>query len=277
MTDPEPQPAASPPSAGFNPTGSVAAGSNAHLIAPVGLVIAGLLGLIGGLLPWVSFTVSAPGGGVSSSVQGSSLSAGPNGTESGAAIAVVLGTLILLSAAGFLFGRRNRILPATTAVLSLALLGFAVFKIIDVYRQANDFYNRMDQLVQTIPGPLPPGFPNLRDVFHIDPAPGLWMVALSGLLGIVLSMVILWRTKRLVSEAVRGPALPQPSPSTPTRFEPDVVPGAWAPAAGAEQPTQPDFPADDPAQNWGAPAPIAPPIRPEAPPDQAPSGDPASQ
>jgi hypothetical protein len=253
VTDPQLQPAASPPSAGSGPIGSVVPSSNTHLIAPVGLVFAGLLGLIGALLPWVSLTVSAPFSGVSQSIQGSSFFlGGPSPTETGTPIAVILGVLIVVTAGAYLFGRRNRILPFIAAALSLAILGFAVYKIIDVYRQANDFYNQMDQFNRTIPGPLPADFPNLKAVFHIDPAPGLWMVGFSGLLGIVLSLFVGWQARRQPPGAVQGQALPQPSPPTPTRYQPDVTPGTLAPIVGSEQPVQPESPASDATQDWGA-------------------------
>ena len=239
--------------------------------------LAGLLGLIGGLLPWVSLTVSVPGGGVSQSIQGSSLLGGPSTTESGTPIAVILGVLIAVIAGASLFGRRNRILPFIAAALSLALFGFAVYKIIDVYRRANDLYNQMDQLVRTIPGGLPAGFPKFRDIVHFDPAPGLWMVAFSGLLGIVVSLFVVLQARRQPSGAFHGQPLRQPSPETPTRYEPDVTPGALAPIVGSEQPVQPESPADDSTQNGGTAGPIARPPHPEAPPDDPPSGDQPSQ
>jgi hypothetical protein len=194
------------------PTGSVAPASNAHLMGPVGLVIAGLLGLIGGLLPWAS--ISFPAAGASQSIQGpmpfTEGSAGPWRT-----IAVVLGAIILITAARYLFGRRNRRLLGLAAVFSLLLLGVGVFKIVDLYRQAENVYQQMDDLVAKLPAGAP-SF-SFRDFVHIDPGAGLWMVAASGLLGIVFALFVLLRTPKPEDfQAVPGrhwlPPVPPPTP-----------------------------------------------------------------
>jgi hypothetical protein len=276
VTDPQAQPAAPPPPAGPNPTGVVAATSNAHLIGPVGLVIAGVLGLIGGLLPWVSMSVSA--GGVSQSIQGSSSVPGFSATGAGTGIAVVLATLILLCAAAYLFGRRNKRLLALTAVLSLVLFGLGVFKIIDLYRQANDFYHGMDDVMGRVSGLTRGGGQsfNASDFFHIDPAPGLWMVAVSGLLGTVLSLSLRQTKPQVLGEAPGQPWL-QPLPPPPAAVQPDAVSPALPVAIGGEQPPQPPPPAQHPVQNWHTPRPAAPPTRPAAPPEDMPSSYPPPQ
>jgi hypothetical protein len=131
-------------------------------------------------------------------------------------MAVVLGALVVLCAAWYLFGRRDRRLLHVTAVLSLLLFGLGVFKIIDLYRQANDFFNRMSDLTGRVPAPFGGGGEslNFRDMFHIDPAPGLWMVAVSGLLGTVLSLFVLRQTRQQVSGA-SGPVTPPTGPAVP--------------------------------------------------------------
>jgi hypothetical protein len=168
------------------------------------LIIVGLLGLIGGLLPWVAVSVTA--GGVSSqSIQGPSVV--PGNDDGRAAFAAVLGAFILAFAAAYLFGRRNRRLLGALTVLSLILLGYGVFNIVDVYQQANDVYNQMDQAFANLPPSAAGAFPfNPRDVFHIDPAPGLWMVAIGGLIGTVLSLFAWIRKPRALTAEPTQPA-----------------------------------------------------------------------
>jgi hypothetical protein len=53
-------------------------------------------------------------------------------------------------------------------------------------------------------GPL-----NFRDVFYIEPAIGLWLVVVAGLLGTILSLVLLWQTRpQVAGPPVRSPAQP---------------------------------------------------------------------
>jgi hypothetical protein len=175
-----------------------------HLLGPVGLVIVGLLGLIGGLLPWVS--VSTTFGGLSQSVQGGSLLPGSSDWKGPGAAA--LGALILLCAAAFLFGRRNRTVLGVTTVLSAILLGFGVYNVIDVYRQANDLYNRMNSGFSFVPRAATGGqLLDVRNFLHIDPAPGLWMVAIGGLIGSALS-VFVWRGQRSAAGMTSAQAQP---------------------------------------------------------------------
>jgi hypothetical protein len=163
-----------------------------HLLGPVGLVIVGLLGLIGGLLPWVS--VSTTFGGLSQSVQGGSIL--PGSSDWKGPVATALGVLILLCAAAYLFGRPNRTLLVVTTVLSLILLGFGVYNVLDVYRQANDLYNQMSGGFSFVPAAATGGqLLDVRNFLHIDPAPGLWMVAVGGLFGSALS-VFVWTGQR---------------------------------------------------------------------------------
>jgi hypothetical protein len=210
--------------------------SNADLVGPIGLLIVGLLGLIGGLLPWIS--VSTAAGGFSESVQGSSIL--PGSTNWRPAVAAALGAFILACAAGYLFGRRSRSLLGVMTALSLILLGFGVYNIIDVYRQANDLYNQMDRAFSNLPPGVASGAPNFRDLFSIDPAPGLWMVAIAGLIGSVLTLSM-WIRK--------------PAAATPVQFYPPAPPPVGYVAPPAFQPNQPYAPPPpfDPRQPYGAP------------------------
>jgi hypothetical protein len=210
----------------FQPQAPTGAPSNAQLLAPVGLLIAGLVGLIGGLLPWVSVNMTV-GGGISQSIQGSSVL--PGSTNGRAGVAVAIAAFILACAAAYLFGRRNRRLLGVLTVLSLLLLGFGVYNIVDVYRQANDIYNQMDSAFANVPVSATAGFTfNARALFHIDPAPGLWMVAIAGLLGTVLSLFV-W---------IRKQAAPVAEPAAPVA----------EPAAPVAEPAQPAPPAESPVQ-----------------------------
>jgi hypothetical protein len=231
--DPQPQPAAAPPTAP----------SNADLVGPVGLVIVGLLGLIGGVLPWVSVGTSA--GGFSESVQGSSIL--PGSTNWRPAVAAALGAFILACAAMYLFGRRTRPLLGVMTALSLILLGFGVYNIIDVYRQANDLYNQMDRAFANVPGAAAGGLPlNFRNFFHIDPAPGLWMVAIAGLIGSVLSLSV-WIRKPSGPVAFQYPA---PSPAVQPLVPPPYFNPNQPPTPGPTfDPTQTLRPADPPQQS----------------------------
>jgi hypothetical protein len=235
--DPQPQPAATPPTAP----------SNADLVGPVGLVIVGLLGLIGGLLPWVSVSTSA--GGFSESVQGSSIL--PGSTNWRPAVAAALGAFILACAAMYLFGRRTRPLLGVMTALSLILLGFGVYNIVDVYRQANNLYNQMDNAFAGVPGAAAGGLQlNFRNFFHIDPAPGLWMVAIAGLIGSVLS---LFAWVRRPGAPVAWPAQYQsPAPMRPVQPlvpPPSYNPNQPPPPAPPYDPTQTLRPAEPPDQN----------------------------
>jgi len=205
-----------------------------YLLGPVGLVIVGLLGLIGGLLPWVS--VSTTVGGLSQSVQGGSIL--PGSSDWKGPVATALGVLILLCAAAYLFGRRNRTLLGVTTVLSLILLGFGVYNVVDVYRQANDLYNKMNGAFSFVPraatgGPLL----DIRNFLHIDPAPGLWMVAIGGLVGSALS-VFIWTGQRSALDMT--PAQPKPIALAPfvQQFVPPPLYDPTGSLGAAEPPEQ---------------------------------------
>jgi len=185
--------------------------SNARLLVPVGLLVAGLVGLIGAVLPWVSISMSA--GGVSQSIDTSSLS-GPGGGPWRWA-ALLFGAIVLLIAAGYLFGRRNRGPLGAAAVFSLLLLCVGIYKIVDVYRQAEQTYQQMDELVARVPAAARAGFGSFRDVFHINPGTGLWMVAIGGLLGAVLALVLILTAPK--PEAAEGWLQPIPNPPPPAR------------------------------------------------------------
>ena len=188
--------------------------SNAQLLVPVGLLVAGLAALIGGLLPWVSINMSA--GGASQSISTESLTAGSNdGPWRGAA--VLLSAIVLICASGYLFGRRNRRLLGPAAMFSLLLLGIGIYKIVDVYRQAEETYRQFDELTARVPAASRAGFPAFWDFFHITPGTGLRMVAVGGLLGAVLALIHLVRTpKPVVAEGWLQPLPPPPPPVRPT-------------------------------------------------------------
>ena len=109
----------------------------------------------------------------------------------------------------------------------------------DVYRRANDLYNIMGTIFPTdFPTGFPTGFPtvpfgatgggpvfNARDFLHVDPAPGLWMVAVAGLLGTVLSVsVSIYNARvRRAAPAQAQPLAPPPG-SGPTQSVPPAEP-----------------------------------------------------
>jgi hypothetical protein len=243
MSYPQFNPPATPP-ADRRPSDSA---SNADLLGAVGLVIVGVLSLIGGLLPWVSVTMTV-GGPFSQSIQGPSFLPATSSWRTG--IAVALGAFILSCAAAYMFGRRDRRLLSVMTVLSLILLGFGIYNVVDVYRQANDLYGSMSTAFPTVfptgfptvfptgfPTDFPTGFPtvpfgatggpvfNARDFLHIDPAPGLWMVAVAGLLGTVLSVSVSIYSARVrrAAPAQVQPLAPPPG-SGPTQSVPPAEP-----------------------------------------------------
>jgi len=198
-------PLVSPPPPAPAPT------SNLRLLVPVGLIAAGLVGLIGGLLPWVS--ISIPVGTDSGAIEGDSLAGSDMGPWR--PTAVLFGAIVVLSAAGYLFGQRNRGRLRAAAILSLCLLALGTYKIVYVYQKAGDNYRQMDQLLIGVPPEARAHLPSFRDLFDIGPGTGLWMVAVGGLLGTVLAWIQLLRTPKPVLQGWLQPVSAPPPPGRP--------------------------------------------------------------
>jgi hypothetical protein len=221
MTMPQPQPTTPPPvTAAAGTITAVPAMSNALLVGLVGIIVAGLVGLIGALLPWVSTTMTV--GSASRSIQDSSLLDGVGSDTAWPAIAVLLGALILVAGSVYLFARRIRALLGIAAAASLLLLGLGVFEVIDLYRKADAVYDQVDRAMGSIPADIPAIPPiDFRDVLHFDPAPGLWMIVFAGLLGTVLASLMLVGARPRAVGASPGPA---PVPIEPQTAVPTMRP-----------------------------------------------------
>jgi hypothetical protein len=185
--------------------------SNTNLIAPVGILVAGLVGLIGSVLPWVSVTMSVPGG--SQSIDSPSVAGPGDGPWRG--VATPLSAILLVTAAGYLFGRRNRGLLGVATVFALLVLGVGTYKIVDVYQKAQDEYRLMDEAFARLPAAARGPVASFSELFHINPATGLWMVAIGGLFGTVLALVQLLRAPKPV--AAEGWLQPIPAPPSALR------------------------------------------------------------
>lgn len=205
MSTPE-QPS-SPPAPLAQPLPQPPATSTAQRIAPIGIIVAGLLGLVGAVLPWVTTSIST--GETSQSIDGPSPVDGSSGAGLETAVAVVLAALLLIAGAVYLFGGRRRLVDAA-AGLSVVLFGFAIFEIIQVYRRASEFYHEFEDLLGSMSDDSRAQLPNIRDVFDIRPAPGLWLLVFAGLLGTVLSVILLLsrRTPVAPAMATNPPAAP---------------------------------------------------------------------
>jgi hypothetical protein len=125
-----------------------------------------------------------------------------------------------------LFASRIRPLPGITAAASLLLLGLGVYQVVDLYRQANALYDQIDRAMASVSADIPDAQRiDFLDVVHFDPAPGLWMIVAAGLLGTVVSSLMLLRAKPKGVGAAPVDVIGGGEPVTDDLAAADVYPG----------------------------------------------------
>ena len=158
---------------------------------------AGLIGAIGALLPWA--TLSAPFVGTVSK----------NGIDGDGVFAVVLGILLMIYAVIRVAWSRAHWTVAT--VLSLALLGLAIFEIADVYRTAADVHAGAGNL-----GDDPLGVTTaIANATTVSVGVGLWLDALAGLAALGGAILLASVARRPVATPHRPYPVQNPSHNWP--------------------------------------------------------------